>query len=446
MDQVGLFATTQTGGFFTATVSTSNKLNQNAWNDIRVSYDGTHWRIFVNGVLDVTHSGNTGNLTVDVGFNRMFIGRSSDQTWLADGTGDGPNGAVTPLAGSAIGDFMISFGGTPVTQSSSYTPASRYTRDDTSTWTPPGGGTSHCTGILINFDVANRASTICGHTGWIVAQSNVGRSPQIPRNPGNTVWLSCGSRQQIFKPRNAIHDMVLNGFIGLYASVCPFTVLDNVISLQWAIGAALTNFSYFSEVHGGQYIAQLGVSDAGLYVGDYWGLALLAEGCKVYGTQANGGNATMVGSGGYFQTPYIDIGGYFGLVLTGIPRVSTVIDPHVYNESNATTLHSLLACVGAGMVAVNGGLIGNAGSTVPRAVSVWGGGSVQINGITFTGVDAGVGFTTPAGAAPPCRRSRYLASLAARSLGLKPQIRACSCSTKTPALRRWRPRPTPTGP
>ena len=50
------------------------------------------------------------------------------------------------------------------------------------------------------------------------------------------------------------------------------------------------------------------------------------------------------------------------------------------------------------MATINGGLIGNAGSDVPRAVSVWGGGSVQLNGVTFTGVDAGVGFTTPAGA------------------------------------------------
>ena len=165
--------------------------------------------------------------------------------------------------GSAIGDFMhLVWGARPLHNTANYTPENRYTRDDVSTWTPPGGSATHCTGILINFDVANRASTVCGHTGWVIAQSNVGRSPQIPRNPGNTVWLSCGSRQQIFRGFNALHDVVIGGMIGLYTSVCNMLTLDDVICDGYAIGCALTDFSYYAKIRGGSYDARLNATDA----------------------------------------------------------------------------------------------------------------------------------------------------------------------------------------
>jgi hypothetical protein len=401
-DQLRAFLTTSSGG--THALLSVGTLTQNAWNDVRVSWDGAFLRMAINGAYETPVS-CTGTI-VSGPFTRAAVGFLPAAPWGAsDDALVGPFGA---LAGMAVGDSRLSYGGTPVTRTTNYTPEARYTRDDSTTVTIHGISTL-CTAFLINCDVANRSSQSAhgGHTGWLVAECNATRTGSLPRIPGNKLWISCGSHFLDYKANIKISNLLVHGgTAAIYAKACPYARLHNVNAHGYVQGAVLGLLSYFSIVDGpgGDYSAALNADQPGKFVGDFWGMGAFSEGVHVVGGHFGGGNFALCGSGVWVGA-YVDVSGYYGVATSNATRVCTMVDLHCYNESNSAAIISLVLHVGTPMVTVIGGLIGTVGSAVPYMVQVFAGGPITYRGVAFAQFSGNPCFSFPYVPAQPVEYS-----------------------------------------
>ena len=125
------------------------------------------------------------------------------------------------------------------------------------------------------------------------------------------MWLSCGGRELLYSGYNTVRNLQFAGQLyGALVWANPWTHFDHASITGVSNGATFSLFSFFSRVTKGSYGASLSADSGGAFVGDYWGLAMIAEGCHVEGAYATGGNAALVGNG-VFVNPYVDMQGYY---------------------------------------------------------------------------------------------------------------------------------------
>lgn len=366
---------------------------------VTVTYDGSFLRTFINGVEDTAIRAAMTGTIVQQPCERFVVGDQHDQVYFYGST-SAANTIYGLDPGGYFGPFRISFGGAHV-YTANFTPAYPLAEDVSGTTvTTPGGNTSLCTGLLVDFAVGKRTSTLYpGNGNWVIAISNVTRTSQAPRTLGSTVWLSLYGRLTNYLTNNKIKSIVLNSIgIGLHASAADFLELTDV-QLQGTMGGALLDcFSYFAEVYRGfsrtTLSSQTVFTTPAKLVFDAIGYCCASEGISLFHARAEGGTWQAVMSGGTMTRPYFDVAGDGCVFVAGGFRTFVAHDVHLYSEgpdANIALLY-LSGCFAADV----SGLIGTIYGAVPACVVVAGGSNgIALRAMNFGPIAAALAFDSP---------------------------------------------------